>query len=323
MSYHLNLGPRPVALARAGPGWELRWPVPPVHRIEYQFLANRQGVGEHPAYLLDPGNPVHAPGPFGPKSVVELPGYCPPAWLDCEPLAHHRVHVTVSDTPVGEVTALVWSPARTDGEQPLPVLLAHDGPELDQYADLTHFVGVMIGQRMLPAMRVILLAPGPRNLRYAANLRYAGALAEHVLPRILGARPTDRPPVLMGPSLGALAALHAEWTHPGTFGGLFLQSGSFFTAETDPQERRFEFWDEVVGFVERVRATARPPSTPPVAMTVGTAEENYANNMLLASRLRTLGLAVEVGQIPDGHTFTCWRDAFDPYLVDLLRGVWA
>ena len=117
LSYHLNLGPRPVALARVGPGWELRWPVPPVHRIEYQFLANQRGAGEHPAYLLDPGNPVQAPGPFGPKSVLELPGYCPPAWLDCEPLAQHRVHVTLSDTPVGEVTALVWSPARTDGER--------------------------------------------------------------------------------------------------------------------------------------------------------------------------------------------------------------
>ncbi len=127
------------------------------------------------------------------------------------------------------------------------MLLAHDGPELDRYADLTHFVGVMIGQRRLPPMRVVLLAPGPRNLRYAANSRYAGALAEHVLPRILEARPTNRPPVLMGPSLGALAALHVEWTHPGTFGGLFLQSGSFFTTQTDAQERTFEFWDEVRG----------------------------------------------------------------------------
>jgi len=324
LAYHLALGPRPVQLERVALGWELRWPVPPVARIEYQFLVRLRGhAGEPPAYLLDPGNPLQAPGPFGPKSVLELPGYRRPAWLDAEPPAHHRVPLTVVETPVGAVGTLIWSPASTDGDEPLPVLVAHDGPELDRYAGLTHFVGVLIGQRRLPPMRVILLTPGPRNLRYAANPGYAAALAEHVLPRILAARPTNRPPVLMGPSLGGLAALHVEWTHPGTFGGLFLQSGSFFTGETDPQERRFEFWDQVTGFVQQVHTSRRAPSAPMVSVTVGTAEENYANNLLLAGRLRALGLRVGLGERRDGHTFTCWRDAFDPHLVDLLTTLWA
>ena len=42
--------------------------------------------------------------------------------------------------------------------------------------------------------------------------------------------------MLTGQSLGALAALHAAWNQPDTFGGLFLQSGSFFTHDLDPQE---------------------------------------------------------------------------------------
>ena len=84
-------------------------------------------------------------------------------------------------------------------------------------------------------MRVLLVAPGPRNLRYSANPRYAVALTEHVLRPILEARPTNHLPVVTGASLGGLAALHAEWIRPGTFGGLFLQSGSFFTERTDSQ----------------------------------------------------------------------------------------
>ena len=64
---------------------------------------------------------------------------------------------------------------------------------------------------------------------------------------------------MMGASLGALAALHAEWHHPGTFDGLFLQSGSFFTPETDPQESKFEYYAQVTGFVQQVlTATAAP-----------------------------------------------------------------
>ncbi|MGV1007715.1 MAG: alpha/beta hydrolase [Dermatophilaceae bacterium] len=323
LSYHLDLGPQPVTLERVGPGWQLRWPVPSVGRIEYEFLVSRRGGGdEPPAYQLDPGNPVRAPGPFGAKSVLELPGYRPPAWLHGEPVRHHRVHVTLVDTPVGTVDALVWSPADTEAGRALPVLVAHDGPELDRYAGLTHFVGVMVNERRLPPMRVVLLAPGPRNLRYAASPEYAEALTGHVLPRLLAQRPTDRPPVLMGPSLGAVAALHAEWTHPGTFGGLFLQSGSFFTAATDPQERGFEYWKQVSRFVRAVHTGAATASTPAVGITVGTAEENHTNNLLLAGRLRTLGLPVAVGEVADGHTFTCWRDAFDPHLLELLTKVW-
>lgn len=323
LAYHLDLGSRPAAFERVPEGWELRWPLPPVDRMEYQFLARRRDrAGEHPAYLLDPGNPLHAPGPFGPKSVLQLPGYREPAWLALPTIPSHQVPVTITGTPVGELDALVWSPARAEPDEPLPLLVAHDGPELDEYARLTHFVGALIGRRRLPPIRVLLLAPGARDLRYSANPEYAVALADHVMPQILKARPSDQVPVIIGASLGGLAALHAEWTRPGTFGGLFVQSGSFFTRRTDPQERGFEFWDDVTRFVARVHAARRPPSTPQVAVTVGTAEENRANNELMARTLLRLGLPVAVGEVRDGHTFTGWRDAFDPHLAELLRRVW-
>lgn len=70
----------------------------------------------------------------------------------------------------------------------------------------------------------------------------------------------SRLPVLMGASLGALAALYAEWNHPGTFAGLFLQSGSFFTLETDPQEAKFEYYAKVTGFVQQVLKATESPS---------------------------------------------------------------
>ncbi len=75
--------------------------------------------------------------------------------------------------------------------------------------------------------------------------------------------------------------------------------------------------------MRRVHTSSRAPSAPLVSMTLGTAEENYANNLRLAGRLRALGLPVAVGEIPDAHTFTCWRDAFDPHLVDLLTTLWS
>jgi enterochelin esterase-like enzyme len=244
-----------------------------------------------------------------------------PAWLRVKPVAGDRVPLTVTGTPVGDVDAEVWSPADADG--PLPMLLVHDGPEMDQLGGLTHFVGAMIAEGRLPRMRVALLEPGDRNARHSADPGYADALCGHVVPHLLAAAPSSHRPALMGASLGALAALHAEWTHPDTFAGLFLQSGSFFTPTLDPQESGYEFWDQVTGFVSSVVTADTAPSSPPITIVFGKSEENAANNRLLADRLAALGVDVARGQVRAGHTYTGWRALLDPHLTDLLTRAWA
>jgi enterochelin esterase-like enzyme len=131
-------------------------------------------------------------------------------------------------------------------------------------------------------------------------------------------------PVLMGQSLGALAALHAMWTSPATWGGVFLQSGSFFTADLDPQESGFEYWRELTGFVASVHAASQAaPGAPPATLVCGTAEENHANNVAMRDHLAAVGVEVGWGEVRDGHTWTCWRDTLDPHLTDLLTRVWS
>jgi enterochelin esterase-like enzyme len=61
----------------------------------------------------------------------------------------------------------------------------------------------------------------------------------------------------------------------------------------------------------------------PTALTCGTVEENLRNNQDMARALRALGYPAELSEVPDAHNYTGWRDAFDPYLTDLLRRVWA
>ena len=108
----------------------------------------------------------------------------------------------------------------------------HDGAEMDQYGRVVHYAAARA------PMRVALLSPGPdRDERYAANPAYAAALVDEVLPAIQERHATAHRPVLLGQSLGALAALHAAWTAPGTFAGLMLQSGSFFTPSWTPRSR--------------------------------------------------------------------------------------
>ena len=130
--------------------------------------------------------------------------------------------------------------------------------------------------------------------------------------------------MLLGQSLGALAALHAAWTAPGTFAGLMLQSGSFFTPALDPQESDYGYFGQVTGFVATVLAARQAaPGAPEVTMTCGTAEENLANNLAMRDHLRDVGMDVSWGEVRQGHTWTCWRDSLHPHLGDLLTRVWA
>jgi enterochelin esterase family protein len=305
-----------TSMRRVEGGWEVRL-APPVDRFEY--LLDVDGD-----MRTDPGNPRVVPGPFGEHSWLPLPAYREPAWLGLEPIESVRVPVRVSRSAAGRIDAEIWSPAGTPSSEPLPMLVSHDGPEMDTYGGLTAYVGASIGAGRLPRMRVALVAPGPRNKRYAANQRYARALRRRLVPALCDTVRIERGPVLMGQSLGALAALHAAWTNPGTFAGLFLQSGSYFTPDLDGQESGFEFWPAVTGFVASVHAAEQAaPDAPVTTLVCGTAEENFANNLAMRDQLARVGVETGWGEVRDGHTWTCWRDTLDPHLTDLLHRVWS
>ena len=127
----------------------------------------------------------------------------------------------------------------------------------------------------------------------------------------------------MGASLGALALAHAAATYPGTFGGLFCQSGSFFLPRFDAHEQRFRYYDRVVAAVEVLYVDPSPLVGLEVGLTAGLGEENLENNRALAAHLRDRGVAVTLSEGRDGHSYTAWRDLLDPALEDVLSRVWA
>jgi enterochelin esterase-like enzyme len=313
---HLRLGD--TSMSQVDGGWEVRLTDLPVDRLEYLLDVD----GE---LRPDPSNPRRTGGPFGDHSWIPLPAYREPAWLGHETVAAERATVTLSRTGSGRIDAEIWSPADAALTDALPLLISHDGPEMDTYGGLTAYAGAMVADGTLPPMRVALVSPGPRrNQRYAANPRYARALTGRLVPALTEAVATSGRPVLMGQSLGAVAALHAAWTSPAAFDGVFLQSGSFFTAELDPQESGFAHWHEVTGFVASIHAAQQAaPGASPVTLVCGTAEENYANNLALRAHLTGIGVETGWGEVRDGHTWTCWRDTLDPHLTELLLRVWS
>ncbi len=314
-------------LTKSGAVWSVEFPRLAVDRMEYQFKGVHRDGGDE--VFCDPANPLRAPGAFGDKSVVEMPGYAPPAWLRGEaPPGGEVLRTTVPSRALRtDLQLRVWSSRNADVEAELPLLIAHDGPEYADYAGLLRYLDRATTTGVLPPMRAVLLEPPwPRDEHYSASATYARALAMDLLPALhwLAPVPDDnrRYRVAMGASLGALAMLHVHRLRPHAFGGLFLQSGSYFRQRYDRQESGFPRFRRISRFVGEVLNAPGFADPVPTTITCGSVEENLANNRAVARALEAQGYPVQMVTNRDAHNYAGWRDTFDPHLTDLLGGLW-
>jgi enterochelin esterase-like enzyme len=304
--------PRPgPAFAWSDGAWRLEFPRPDADRMEYL-------LGIDGDFVPDPGNPLRAPGPFGDKSVVEWPEYERPYWLDTVADAGPVEELEIrSRRLVARVRVLLYSTPEPPGAD-APLIVAHDGPEYAQYAGLTRYLDAMSWEERIPPLRAALVQPVDRDETYSASALYAGALVREIIPEVTKHAPHGLR-IGMGASLGGLAMLHAHVRHPKAFDGLLLQSSSLFRQRFDKYESSFGRYRRITRFVGTVLRGVDVQRPIPIAITVGTAEENRANNEAVAAALIEQGYPAWLGHIRDGHTWTCWRDAFDPHLTALVE----
>ncbi len=311
-----DLGLGGVSFTRERTQWWLRVPRPPVDRMEYLFEI--EDANGHRSTITDPGNPLRAPGAFGDKSVLEFPDYRPPDWLHAPVTAGvTREFAIAAPLLDSELTGTVWAPCDLDDDVPAPLLVVHDGPEFDTLGSFTRYLAAMIAAGAVPPMRAALLAPGERNEWYSANPHYAQTLVSTALPAL----PAATVRIGVGVSLGALAMLHAHRTQPPAFDALFLQSGSFFTADLDGQESGFSGFGAASEFVDSVHDGESDAHPVPTVLTCGIAEENLANNQRMAHRLAELGYPASIVTVRDAHNYVAWRDALHPQLTHLITEV--
>lgn len=309
---------RLLDMPRGEDGFEVWLDRPAVHRMEYLFeLIHEDGTTSR---VLDPGNEMSVDGAFGAKSVLEFPDYIAPRWLSGPAAPGEQVDLPVQSRRLAAtMPARLWHVADTPPDQPVPLLVVQDGFEFDSYADITVWAAAAVARGWLPPFRLALLHPEERIEWYAANPAYAGALVEEMLPAIGEKVAIAGRPVLTGASLGGLAALHAHLLHPGVWDGLFLQSGSFFTALPAGREESLQ---AIPPFVTHVHTASKLAEPVPTVLTAGVVERNLVNIRRMAGTLAARGYQVDLHEVPDGHNYTAWRDSLHPHLTTLLAGVW-
>jgi enterochelin esterase-like enzyme len=217
-----------------------------------------------------------------------------------------------------ELSVRVWSPQAG----PLPLLVVHDGPDYDRLAKLTRYARGVIGREAVAPFRIALLSAGDRNEWYSASAGYGRSLSRRIIPAIADHVEIADRPVGMGASLGALAMLQAQRAWPGTFAGLFLQSGSFFVPRFDRQESGFPRFGRIVRFVRGVLRARDQAEPVPVTMTCGSSEENVHNNRMMAAALADQGYDATLAEVAGGHDWAAWRGALHPHLTRLLASAW-
>jgi enterochelin esterase family protein len=166
-------------------------------------------------------------------------------------------------------------------------------------------------RRALVRRDAILVHSDRREEELSCNPRWAARTAARLEP--------DAPLLGVGTSLGALALLHLHWSRPGLFGGLLLQSGSFFHRDTERSEREFRRFDRVHRFVDRVLHGRGRPAKIPLTMTCGLAEQNLRNNVAVAQALAARGWDVRLALRPGGHDWDAWGPAVREELPGLRR----
>ena len=304
-----------------GDTWTLELELPERSRMEYKLEVVR---GRQRQLIQDPLNPHVAQDPFGENSVVHGTGYAVPDWTLADPEAREGeiVEREIESAAFGETRPFqVYLPARMRKTRSYPLLVAHDGADYLRFSGLKTVLDNLIHRFEIPPLIVALTRSPDRMREYADDPRHADFLANELVPHIEAAYPASREPAdrgLLGASLGAVAALSTAWRHPGSFGSLLLQSGSFAFTDIGEHDAGPAF-DRVVEFVNGFREEPGRPAER-VFLCCGTYEALIYYNRSLVPLLQSTGMAVRYVEARDGHNWENWRDRLREGLSWLFPG---
>jgi enterochelin esterase family protein len=215
----------------------------------------------------------------------------------------------------------VYVPARFRELRRYPLLIVHDGRDYVRYSGLRTVLDNLIHRLEIPPLVVALTQSPQRLTEYADDPRHARFLVDELVPLLESSYPLVRTPSargLMGASFGAVASLSAAWRHPGFFGKLLLQSGSFAFTDIGAHDGGPVF-DTVVDFVNAFRA-APGRAAEQMFVSCGTYESLIYYNRSLVPVLQASGVDVKYVESRDGHNWENWRDRLREGLSWLFPG---
>ena len=262
----------------------------------------------------DPENPLRAPGAFGDKSVIEFQGTRrPPGWTRA------RARGTRAPRPMrgrGRAAAdgRLWSPPGADPDGRARCWSRTTGPSTPSFG--SRCVAARRRRRRAAAVPGRAAAPG-RPRRDLLRVRRATPRAvARVLPALRAPSARPEPWSAWAPASARSRCCTPTGAARRRFGGLFLQSGSFFRPRSTAQEAGLPRASRrIARFVARRAGGAGPARADPgdddlrhrARRTSRNNRTSRRRSAARASRWRSSSTATPT-------TGSAWRDALHPHL---------
>jgi enterochelin esterase-like enzyme len=317
--------------------WYLTESLPNDSRVSYTFYVNRINPSRGAKDMIQKTGKAKRGDPFNQRTfmgsnIIELPAAPPQPWIKQLPdvaqgeVKSHRIR---SEILKEERTISVYTPPGYDPKsKPYGLLIFLDGEVVPFVMPLPTILDNLIAkEKIMPMIAVAVNSQRTRERDLTCSAPFADFLAKELVTWVRGAYNVSADPgqtVVSGVSLGGLTAAYCGPRHPGIFGNVLSQSGSFFYFEGwkpvyDPAELNF-FVDS--GWLTRQFATA--PRLPlRFFLEVGRMEQAIPINQVIENRrlhdvLIAKGYPVTYSEYNGGHDPLCWRGSVADGLIALV-----
>lgn len=265
-------------------------------RLDYKLVVNGN-------WVLDPKNPLTAPGGFGSNSELAMPSYVQPWEIVFNPAvqAGTIVNRTITSTFTGNTYPVqVYLPPNYDSTLQYPTVYFQDGSEYRLLASATTVLDNLIHVDSIQPVIGVFVTPTNRNDEYAFNLReeYTDFFVQELVPYIdseFSTNPTAYARMVLGDSFGGNISALIAFQHNDIFGNVGFHSGAFWPDN-------FHALDVIA------QSTA---DSIQVAMVWGTYESAKTYNRFLRDSLLGAGISVRWSEYHEGHSWGLWRATLD------------
>jgi enterochelin esterase-like enzyme len=306
--------------------WRLSLRLPSAVRTSYQFCPVRdqalRGTAapdeERWAAIVSGGRPDPGQGAgigpstwpnHGSASVLSLPDAPTQPWLEPRDVPRG----TVTRHTLGASSLWVYAPVST---QDACLAILFDGEIWDGIGITPVFDNLIAAGAIPPTVFVGIdsIHEMPRNEALTRPSVLEPFLLEEVLPFVHNGWSVTGDPartVVAGQSLGGLAAAQIGLDHPGRFGRILTQSGSFWRTASGPGEI------DAPTLLDAYAATPRVPLR--FFQEAGSLERTLLlRNRIFHGLLLDRGYPVTYREYAGGHDYACWRGGLADGLIDLL-----
>ena len=282
--------------------WFFSAELPADARMEY-LLEIDGGEG-----ITDPLNPQEEVGGLGAKSVVTMPGYTQPAYVQQHPgtpmgrLSHNQA---IHSRRLGyAVHYRVYTPAGYANLERLPVLYVTDGHDFLAFGKMRTALDNLIAGGSVCPIIVVFIDPRDthsgenlREVQFLSNPAYHEFIEGELVPaidRAYRSEPSAAGRVIMGASYGGTHAASFILAHHRSFGGAAMLSPAL--------------WYNDAGLIEEFRVGKKLPLK--LYISTGTYNDTEVHARLMRDVLVEKGYELRYTETNEGHSYATWRGMF-------------